>query len=77
MAEGKIAMLSYALNEGGYIMGLAKELLAKTTPRDFIKERLDNAAQKIVDKGAELSDVDLYNLCLINKERDEIAELED
>jgi len=58
-------------------MGLAKELLAKTTPRDFIKERLDNAAQKIVDKGAELSDVDLYNLCLINKERDEIAELED
>jgi len=77
MAEGKIAMLSYTLNEGGYIMGLAKELLAKTTPRDFIKERLDNAAQKIVDKGAELSDVDLYNLCLINKERDEIAELED
>jgi len=77
MAEGKIAMLTYTLNEGGYIMGLAKELLAKTTPRDFIKERLDNAAQKIVDKGAELSDVDLYNLCLINKERDEIAELED
>lgn len=77
MAEGKIAMLSYTLNEGGYIMGLAKELLAKTTPRDFIKERLDNAAQKIVDKGAELSDVDLYNLCLINREQDEIAELED
>ena len=53
-------------------MGVSKELLSKTTAKEFVNGFLNNAAQRIVNKGAELSDVDLYNLCLINKERDEI-----
>ena len=53
-------------------MGLAKELLGKTTPKKFVKGFLDNAAQKLAAKGSEISDVDLYNLCLINRERDEL-----
>ena len=53
-------------------MGLSKDLLNKKTPKEFVKEFLNNKAQKIVEKGSEISDWDLYNLCLINKERDEI-----
>ena len=53
-------------------MGIAKDLIQKTTPKEFVKGFLDNAAQKLAAKGSEISDVDLYNLCLINRERDEI-----
>ena len=53
-------------------MGIAKELLKKITPKEFVKSYLDNAAQKLVAKNSEISDVDLYNLCLINQERDEL-----
>jgi len=53
-------------------MGLSKELLVRTTPKEFVKEFLNNKAQRLVDKGPEIPNSDLYNLCLINKERDEI-----
>jgi len=56
-------------------MGLSKELLRKAIEKEFVSKLLDNSARRIVNKGAEVSDVDLYNLCLINRERDEINSL--
>jgi len=53
-------------------MGIAKELLKKITPKEFVKKHLDNIAEKLVAKGSEISDTDLYMLCLINQERDEL-----
>ena len=38
-----------------------------------IERLLNDKAKQIVNKGSEISDVDLYNLCLLNIERDEIA----
>jgi len=41
-----------------------------------IKRLLDDKVRKIAEKGPKMSNVELYNLCLLNKERDEIAEEE-
>ena len=54
-------------------MTLAKELLEKTKKEEIVKELLDNKAEQIVKKGADISSADLYNLCLINRERDEMT----
>lgn len=56
-------------------MGLTKELLEKTSPRSAVKELLDDKAKQIVKKGIAVSVVDIYNLCIINKERDELEAL--
>lgn len=54
-------------------MALLKDLFPKT-PIKVAKDLINDKAQKIVEKGKDLSTVDLYNLCLLNKERDEIEQ---
>ena len=53
-------------------MALLKDPLIGEIKPKVLKGLLNNKARKIVEKGAEASNLDLYNLCLINKERDEI-----
>ena len=53
-------------------MILSKELLRKTTGKECVKKILDDRMQNIVAKGIEISNADLYNLCLLNREIDEI-----
>lgn len=57
-------------------MALLKDLFPQT-PVKVAKNLLDSKAQKIVDKALNVTIVDLYNLALINKERDEIDSKED
>lgn len=57
-------------------MALLKDPFAVIDPQQA-KKLLDDKAQKIVQKGTDVSDLDLYNLCLINKERDEIDSKEE
>ena len=54
-------------------MTLARELLEKTKGEKIVEELLNNKAEQIAKKGADISSADLYNLCLINRERDEMT----
>lgn len=52
-------------------MALLKDPFAEIDSK-VAKKLLESKAQKIVEKGTDMSNLDLYNLCIINKERDEI-----
>ena len=51
--------------------------LFPTTPIKIAKNLINDKTRKIVEKGKDLSTVDLYNLCLLNKERAEIDNKEE
>ena len=53
-------------------MSLLKDPFIGKVKPEVLKGLLDNEARRIAEKGAEMSNLDLYNLCLLNKERDAI-----
>lgn len=53
-------------------MALLKDPLIGDIKPKAIKGLLDNKAREIAEKGTNISNLDLYNLCLINKEREQI-----
>ena len=57
-------------------MSLFDDLDSKTS-NQIAKSMLDREAQRIVNKGADMSTVDLYNLCLVNREKDEMTKKEE
>lgn len=54
-------------------MALLKDPFAVIDPK-LAKKTVEHRLHQLVKKGAEMSNPDLYNLCLLNKERDEIEE---
>ena len=57
-------------------MSLVDDLDSKTS-NQIAKSMLDREAQRIVNKGADMSTADLYNLCLVNREKDEMIKKEE
>lgn len=55
-------------------MGILTDSYGKKLDPKTAEKLLSEKARKIVDKGADISNTDIYNLCLLNKERDEIEE---
>lgn len=52
--------------------GIVGSLTDQAEAGSVIGELLDRKAKELVKKGEDISNADLYNLCLVNKLRDEL-----
>jgi len=56
-------------------MTLLKDLFPQT-PIKVAEDLLNDKMKNLAKKGSDITNADLYNLCLLNKERDELANKE-